>query len=47
MDFFAYDYRYHRATSTGTNLCVFDGGLSIREYRGNNHQPTTCLKNDL
>ena len=39
---FAYDYRsrrYHRATSTETNLCVFDGGLSMQEYNG--QQPST------
>ena len=32
---FAYDYRsrrYFRSTPSGTNLCVFDGGLSIQEY---------------
>jgi YD repeat-containing protein len=32
---FAYDYRsrrYYRETPSGTNLCVFDGGLSIQEY---------------
>jgi len=32
---FSYDYRsrrYYRATPSGTNLCVFDGGLSIQEY---------------
>jgi RHS repeat-associated protein len=32
---FEYDYRsrrYYRATATETNICVFDGGLSIQEY---------------
>jgi len=32
---FAYDYRtrrYYRATPAETNLCVFDGGLSVQEY---------------
>ena len=34
---FKYDYRsrrYYRATSTETNICVFDGGLSVQEYDG-------------
>jgi len=33
--YFSYDYRsrrYYRSTPTGTNLCVFDGGLTIQEY---------------
>ncbi len=32
---FAYDYRsrrFYRATPTETNLCVFDGGLTVQEY---------------
>ncbi len=32
---FKYDYRsrrYYRATSTETNICIFDGGLSVQEY---------------
>ena len=44
---FAYDYRsrrYYRQTGAEENICVFDGGLSIREYDASSCGRTTTVQ---
>ena len=48
---FKYDYRsrrVYRATSTETNICVFDGGLSVQEYdaSSNSEPQVSTLKTE-